>query len=421
MMGQNDESARAAGMMRIALQRMVRNYPFHANLIAYGRVEESPMVETMAVTVRDGFIRFLYSPEFVCHCSFDELIGVLHHEVNHLLFGHLFADPDRYPDREAWVIATEVTANEFVPEPLPGEPLTLARFPELPAGEETETRYGKLARKKGGAHRKTIQSVLKSIAWGPKAGASAPKKVDSVQTLDDHEIWAEARARGSLGKMIVRVGVSEASRGLSPGQWQKVPAALRGRIDRICRGSGAGSGVENIGPSGRGGTIDWGQLLRQYVRQAVELRPVFNRPPRRFPELVGIVPGQVRRPGKARVLAVIDTSGSIANPMLGQISRELERMSRLYEIVVVECDAAIRATYPYTGPIVRVRGRGGTDLRPPLRPGFLREVRPDVVVYFTDGFGPAPEKAPHVPLIWCLTPSGTRPAGWGREVRMGGS
>jgi hypothetical protein len=47
-------------------------------------------------------------------------------------------------------------------------------------------------------------------------------------------------------------------------------------------------------------------------------------------------------------------------------------------------------------------------------------VRPDVLVYFTDGHGPAPKERPVVAVIWCLTPAGRRPAPWGWLLRMGG-
>jgi predicted metal-dependent peptidase len=66
-----------------------------------------------------------------------------------------------------------------------------------------------------------------------------------------------------------------------------------------------------------------------------------------------------------------------------------------------------------------VQGRGGTDFRPALAPEFLRPLRPDLVIYFTDGLGLAPEAAPPFPLIWVLTPGGTPPAPYGRVVRMG--
>ena len=86
---------------------------------------------------------------------------------------------------------------------------------------------------------------------------------------------------------------------------------------------------------------------------------------------------------------------------------------------VVECDTSIHAVYRYR-PIKKVYGRGGTDLRPPLDPKFLRKHKADLAVYFTDGYGPAPAVRPRIPVIWCLTEGGEKPSTWGEEIRMDG-
>lgn len=419
---------------------MVTDYPFHANLVA-GRVEENLVTRTLGVTVRDGSIRFLFNPSFVCNCSFDELVGVLHHEVNHLLFGHIFIDPARYPDRDARLIAEEVTANEFVTEPLPGEPITLIKF-QLPPDECTDTRYMKLIKRLAQKRKKVYQERFhqdrKTVSEGRKMVPEEQKKgpgnrkinpqkqkkrivdspdVGSIQTLDDHDIWSEVRREGAVGRVIVKVGVQEAVRGISPKQWEKIPSLLRMQIHQICCGTLAEDRVIDILPDSQG-AIDWRQQLRKYISGTVEIRPIFNRHPRRFPELVGIVPGYVYRPEKARVMAVIDTSGSISPEMLNKICGELDRMSRSHKMIIVECDAVVHATYSYSGSIRCVKGRGGTDLRPPFKSDILKTIHPDVIVYFTDGFGSAPDRAPRVPVIWCVTASGEKPAAWGREIRL---
>ena len=127
----------------------------------------------------------------------------------------------------------------------------------------------------------------------------------------------------------------------------------------------------------------------------------------------------VRRAGKPRIMAVIDTSGSLTDELLAEISNELRHMARDRDVVVVECDAEIQNVYRYREPITDVDGRGGTDLRPPLKQEFVRAQRADLVVYFTDGMGPAPEKPPQVPVVWALTPDGEPPAAWGRVIWIG--
>ncbi len=139
-----------------------------------------------------------------------------------------------------------------------------------------------------------------------------------------------------------------------------------------------------------------------------------------MPDLIGILPAQCRLAIKPVVMAIIDTSDSMVVALLEIIDAELKRLARDYQVTIVECDAVVQTYYSYHGSLKVVHGRGGTDLRPPFEAQFLAKIRPDVIVYFTDGDGPAPDRPPLIPVVWCLTPFGFRPAAWGREIRMAG-
>lgn len=386
----SDSAREAAGFLRIAVRRMVGAYPFHAHLLSIGRLVDDADIETMGVTVRRGELLFLYSAEFVLTCSLDQLVGVLHHEVLHVLFGHLFASPADFPNRTARTIAEEVTVNEWVSEPLPGSPVVLADFPALPAQEDTDTRYRRLARQKPGT---------------------------AIVTVDDHGVWGEVRAAGVVGEAVITSAVERAARKLTPDEAARLPEWMLEAIDRARRGVAAGRAQEKLAAD-RAATIRWQTVLRRFVSKATARQPSYARPSRRFPELVGVVPGSARRFDKPRVMVVIDTSGSMTSELLAQVAGELRTMATSHDVVVVECDAEIQSTYPFAGELQEVCGRGGTDLRPPLEPAVLATIRPDVVVYFTDGEGPAHADAPRVPVLWCLTPGAEPPAPWGRTVWM---
>jgi predicted metal-dependent peptidase len=229
-----------------------------------------------------------------------------------------------------------------------------------------------------------------------------------VRTLDDHDVWKGGdQAQEDALDQLIEDAATEAG---------GMPQELCSALHASGIGSVAGDDVEAIT---RGqGQINWRQQLRRYAGQVLETRPVFNRPPRRFPDLVGILPGRGRQAVTPKVMAVIDTSGSITPELLTQIDGELARLARHFEVLVVECDCAIHRTYPYRR-LTKVYGRGGTDLRPPLEKPFLRHHQPDLVIYFSDGYGPAPEHKPPIPVIWCLTADGKEPARWGKKINMG--
>jgi predicted metal-dependent peptidase len=198
---------------------------------------------------------------------------------------------------------------------------------------------------------------------------------------------------------------------------ENVPEMLK----EICKGLGPGtipSEAKRELQGDRQGQLDWRRFLRRYVGQSLEVRPVFNRPPRRFPDLVGIVPGRRHLADRPMVMAVIDTSGSITPDLLELINAELAHLAKAYDVTVVECDCAVHRVYTYSKPLQFAQGGGGTDFRPPLERTFLRKHSPDLIIYFTDGEGPAPERSPRVRVIWCLTPQGRQPAEWGRAIWM---
>lgn len=249
--------------------------------------------------------------------------------------------------------------------------------------------------------------------------------MNGIPTVDDHGTWGEMVQCAAEAKASIRMDVATTWGNLTAKEKDKVTEPFasiareavqkEGLSEGLGIGTDAGAGASSLG----GGTakVPWQVVLRRYVGKLMERRPVFGRPPRRFPELVGVIPGQGRFVTKPKVMAVIDTSGSMTAQMLADISAELGIMAGRFDVLIVECDTAIHAVYPYK-PIKAVHGRGGTDFRPPLAPAFLKKYRPDLVVYFTDGFGPAPSRSPAVPVVWCITEGGQKPVTWGREVRL---
>lgn len=385
-------SERASGVMRIASRRLADRYPFHAHLLSVAQVTEENAITTMAVTIRGGRLALLYCPDFVVACDLEQIVGVLHHEVLHVVFGHLLEKPERFPDRAARVIAEEVTVNEWIPERLPGKPVLLKDYPRLPPGEDTDTRYRRLE--------------------GKLAGRRSPT------TADDHEAWEEARAAGRVAESVVLSAVQRAADMLTPGERARVPVELQNAIELACRGKAAGRDVERLPESGGDARVPWQTILRAFVGRNTSRHPSYLRPPRRFPHLVGVVPGHARLLDVPRVVAVIDTSGSVTVDLLEQIAAELQKIAARHDVVIVECDAEIQRVYPFAGELREVHGRGGTDLKPPFDRGLLERLRGDVLVYFTDGLGPAPAAPPTIPVLWCLAPGGERPATWGRAVWM---
>ena len=388
----------AKGKIQLGIARTASKYPFHAQILEQFEIVHRPNVYTMGVHALSSGVRLLFNSNFVLQLPVSQLIGVLLHETHHVLFGHLVADLGDYPDAWARTVAQEVTVNEFITEPLPAGAITLSLFPDLPPRESTARRYRRLER---------------LATRFPLTDSDQPRSLydQAPHTIDNHDTWSAEPVdpeefEHTLADVLEPL--------LATSSQAQLPEPILHAANAV--GATPGSSCESIGHATHA-ALDWRHLLRRYTGQLCDVRPTYDRPNRRLPEFIGLIPGSCRRAEKPKVMAVVDTSGSISRPLLEVINTELSRMVRFYSVVVVECDSKIHKIYPYQ-PITHVHGRGGTDFNPPLQSAFLRRHMPDLIVYFTDGHGPAPSRPPLVPVVWCITPEGRVPAQWGRSVRM---
>ena len=106
---------------------------------------------------------------------------------------------------------------------------------------------------------------------------------------------------------------------------------------------------------------------------------------------------------------------------------EIDAINMLMQVDldVIECDAAIQkgGHYKYRkGLNIEIAGRGGTDFRPVFKYVKEKSLHPDILIYFTDGYGSWPEKAPRNYItIWVLTGDsgyGCREIPWGVNLKL---
>ena len=169
--------------------------------------------------------------------------------------------------------------------------------------------------------------------------------------------------------------------------------------------------------------IPWQEVLKQFVTSCFGGKRRWLPPSRRHVWNDLYLPSL--RGEALKAVVAIDTSGSTLG-VLDRFFSELVSLMRSfgrYELVVIQCDAEVTKTETFTdsaplppGWIPEVRGGGGTDFRPVFEHVKKLEVRPEVLVYITDGLGPAPEQPPPYPVLWVLTAGGKRPAQWGQSV-----
>lgn len=374
----------------------LERYPCYAAILARLAPVADPSVKRMAVSLFDGrFFLHVNVESFMNEPVF--LRGVLLHEVHHVALGHLchpkFAGAD---EPELMDLALEMSANEYIEEPLP-DPIRWQPYAPigLRGGQSTLERY---------------ELLVSAAREGklPQRGGEA---------VDDHRVLRRpSREPGAVEqtRQLLLRAAEEADALAGDGD----PADLPGPL---LAGKTPGRLIEELtdalGP--RAYPLDWKTALRMFV--ARERAPVhtYARPNRRFPHRIGEVPGRTYAPraiAKPSVLVAIDTSMSMRREELSEIARQLQAMSEVARITVVECDVEIGRVYAFEGRLDEVGGRGGTDLRPVFAPEFLAARKVSGVIYFTDGAGPTPPAPPPLPVLWILTKPLDFTCPWGERA-----
>lgn len=95
-----------------------------------------------------------------------------------------------------------------------------------------------------------------------------------LQTLDDHSVWEEARQDPDRSKEAIDQVVREAVQEVGD---ENVPDYLAEAAGVHQKGDTPGGDEIKLGGR-RPGQLDWRTLLRRYVGQLLQLRPIFNRP-----------------------------------------------------------------------------------------------------------------------------------------------
>jgi len=175
--------------------------------------------------------------------------------------------------------------------------------------------------------------------------------------------------------------------------------------------------------------LPWTGLLAQSIRKgrATEIQAsnaIWNR---RLIHLRkhGIlpIPGYTRSAPSWKIAVILDTSGSMSDEQLKEgiaAILGLKAYDKKLEVHVAYADTIVHLMYEAkTMEDIRkhpVMGRGGTDFRGPIAT-VLESLKPDHLVYITDGHGEAPVMKPPVPLEWILVGTGYAiPAPYGRVV-----
>ena len=376
----------------------------------------------------DGRLRLIINPDYWEKQLKDKKnlqVGALKHELLHLIFRH-WKQRGHFNNKILFDLAADVCVNQYL-----ASNQTLEANPKIEDFKEFQLQkqiavfeYYETFREAW----QTINQILKDYLQGQaeiQSAGPAPKENQTPETASKdyeendflqylnpaqkklwqymknaqkqaspHQTWENFEKISNSEQQVLEQEIEQAARNAAQRsrnsqQYGRLPGQILSYLDQILN-------KEN--------EINWRRMLRLFVanKGKTYLKSTLKRQSKRY----GTSPGQ-RIAQRHRVLVALDTSGSISTVELQAFFSEIHNLWRNGTTVeIIEADAEIQASYPFRGQIPKeIKGRGGTSFDPAL--AYANQHNPpDVLVYFTDGFGSCPESPIRYPLLWLITNNG---------------
>lgn len=365
--------------------------PFFGHLAArLIRREETDVPDTGLVVEDGGTIALAINPSFWADPQLTERqrFGAVKHELLHLAMLHPFRNME-FANVSLYNIAADLVVNQYLAQDQIREGQIVLEKLSIPGLEPHRSL---------GYYYRQLEKVLSDGRQGnPKASDTLQQWLQQDHPAQlRHQRWADALSDRSGEEKeamaaLWRHQVNDLISNEAQGAFYRLEEALRESIRR------------SLAPANP--IMDWKRVLRIFATNSrkMALKDTIRRPSKRY----GTVPGiKIRR--NQRLMVALDTSGSLPTLMLAAFFREIYQLWRAgAELTLVEIDDQVRNKYLYRGQkVLEVAGRGGTAFDPAI--ALANEEKVDGLIYLTDGFGPIPELAPRMPMLWLISKDGIR-------------
>lgn len=398
--------------------RLLFKMPFIGSLLL--RLETVPVKDPRLPTAATDGDHVFVDIDFYSSLSLEERLFVLAHETWHCALVHFVRQQGR--NRERFNVAADLEIHFLLADEGLKAPFVLPHDPAW-KGLSCEEIYEKVptdsheAAELGGGRE---SEHIKSGQSGDGAGFDR-----HVQKGDFGE---EGRGLGASDESSPG-GDPDFTPGIAPGAEERCRQRLASAVQQYQRTKGDLPGdikarVEAVLKP----ELDWRELLAQFVTSCYGGSRRWLPPARRH-AWHGLYL-QSQRQERMKAVVAIDTSASTE----GDLPRFFSELASLlgtfgqYELTVIQCDAGVRHVERFddANPLPADRkwvmhGGGGTDFRPVFEYVEAHpELDPSLLVFFTDGEGGYPVRAPTYPVLWLLTPEGQCGVEWGQRVRFKG-
>ncbi len=202
-------------------------------------------------------------------------------------------------------------------------------------------------------------------------------------------------------------------------QWQQ---RLAGAAQQAQQAGKLGSGMARMIDFFLQPTLPWRVLLARYMNTIARDDYSYTRPSSRRGD-PAIYPSL--RSAQMEVVVAIDVSGSIHREELDEFIAEIDSLKAQVRarVTLLTCDNTITCERPWVFEPwdhcqlpEKVVGGGGTDFNPVFNWVDNNDLRPDLLIYFTDARGNFPRYEAPYPTIWLV--KGNQPIPWGQRIQL---
>jgi len=360
--------------------RLVIKFPFYGSVCLGVRVKPDASVSTMATDGKS----ILWSPDWVDTIDQEETVGVMAHEVLHIILKHPLRRGNRDP--LLWNIATDFAINQILID---------AGF-KLPEGALIDPQYKGLTaeaiydRLPEDAKEKYGNAVIGEVKDAKKDDGSdmSQAEVKQMEADIDAKIMMAATGAKAVGKM---------------------PAFVKDLIEEMERSQ-----------------VDWRNVMRRFVGGDQPDDYSFRRLHKKMYHMNGMISPTIEKIGAGDVVIGIDTSLSVCKRELSFFLGEINAISedlKPRSITVITCDARVQTVKRYEQgeeiQMIEIGGRGGTEVKPVFDYIEKHQLPVDNMVYLSDmEIFDYPENPPHYPTLWVSSSMRSDPAPWGETTYL---
>ena len=424
--------AKVAELLAQDRQKLLMKLPFTGSLVM--RLDLVPVSDVRLETASTDGDRIFVDVDFYSKLGAAERLFVLAHEVWHCALLHFLRRQDR--DRTLFNVAADLEIHFLLTDEGFEAPFVLPHDPRW-KGLSAEEIYERLLTKDGFRMNGRESEHVKGLG----EGEGFDRHLDSGADVGIEKKGAacggnDGRACGAnADHTTIRPCDHATIKGFDPDYTPRIAAGaaercrerLTSAVQQAERTRGTlPAGLKRIVEAVLRPEIGWKELLAQFVTSCYGGSRRWLPPARRH-----VWQGlylQSRRSEKLRAVVAVDTSGSTSGDLPAFFSELNALLGTFgaYELTVIQCDAAVGAveTFDDASPFDpnrkwKTTGGGGTDFRPVFR--YVDEhpgLDPALLIYFTDGCGAYPDRAPSYPVMWLLAKDGACDADWGMQVKL---